>query len=327
MARFLDALKQLSSEIPQGPSAADPLATDDFVRFSPPAAPQPAATEAPVETPASQSDVEPEPDASPNQVAAPKPVSAPKGVAASEPEVASEPRVPATPSPPPLVPASPSSDVASPDADRAMRGESMTYDVAEVNPSYTVLRDVIVRQATSGGFRTLAFVSAGNVPDRATMVAHLTRALVGVAPGEVLAIDADFDAHGLELSAIDSPVQSNNAGLTDLLRGTKTVPQVIAQTQTDGLVIIPSGGGTAVPPVTIEATIAPVFDYCRRHFPFVVVDVGAWNAPATLPLAQHCDAAYIVIQLGITSREEARRAINQLQRSGVRVVGSVLTGA
>ena len=64
----------------------------------------------------------------------------------------------------------------------------------------------------------------------------------------------------------------------------------------------------------------------REHYDFVLVDGGDWGNSLVPRLAGHMDAIYLCVQANWSTEATARRAIRQLERTGVRVSGCVLLG-
>ncbi len=164
---------------------------------------------------------------------------------------------------------------------------------------------------------SLMMIGAGRNGVRLPAVLGLARALAERDEGKVLIVDADAAQREItrRLGLTRAP------GLFDLLgqaRGTRlTIP-----TDFEGLDFLPTGGRkTRTTCESLRSLLAEL----KRTYRFVIVETGA-AAPLDDMLSQVADAVYLMIELGVTGREDARKAARRLRQGGACLRGCVLAG-
>lgn len=118
-------------------------------------------------------------------------------------------------------------------------------------------------------------------------------------------------------------------GLSDVLDGRVDVEKAVRRLETLGelrLHILP--GGSARLPLAGElatqaakAALAKLAEGCK----YLIVDAPPiFDHPETRVLLREVDAAVLVLRAGRARRDDAQRAVRDMQESGVRVIGTLL---
>ncbi|NLI15843.1 MAG: CpsD/CapB family tyrosine-protein kinase [candidate division Zixibacteria bacterium] len=115
-------------------------------------------------------------------------------------------------------------------------------------------------------------------------------------------------------------------GLSDLLEGKSKIPDLMKTTPVPELKIITAGKVTGSPTGILNPIkLHEVFDELKFYFDYIVVD-----APPVIPvsdpliIANEVDGVLMVVRAGSTPKEVVKRAVNLLNNSKVRVLGTVL---
>lgn len=171
--------------------------------------------------------------------------------------------------------------------------------------------------------RLLLVTSPGPEEAKSTVAVNLAAAMAQ-AGRRVWLLEADLRKPGLSWTL--GP--EGTLGLTDLLVDGVPVDRALQGTEVDNLWFVPSG---TIPPNPAELLgsqkMRALLEQARSGADAVVID-----APPVLPvtdaavLAPHVDGVLLVVWLGRTPREAARRARERLAAVGARVVGVVVHG-
>lgn len=186
---------------------------------------------------------------------------------------------------------------------------------------------------TTQPLKTILVTSSQPGEGKTTVTVNLavTMALAG---RNVLVVDADLrkprlhHVFGLE----------NNPGTAEILAGKVTLEEIVDITQFVDLDVVPASNqkslgvvpGGAVPG-DFSATGLPklreALDYFRPIFDFVLIDsppVLSVNDP--LLLAPLVDGVIVIINTGVVTEEEVKRAKERLEQGGGRILGVVMNG-
>ena len=176
-------------------------------------------------------------------------------------------------------------------------------------------------QLAGSGVQTVAITSPGAGEGKSTTIANLGIALAENGRRVVL-VDADLRRPSLhELFGL-----GNREGLTNVLLHSEHAALPLQETGTPGLRLLASG---PLPPNPLEALgsgrLEHVLSQARAQADLVLVDTppAAVLADAAL-LAPRLDGVLLVVSAGHTKRDLAKRAKEQLERTGSNVLGVVL---
>jgi Mrp family chromosome partitioning ATPase len=235
----------------------------------------------------------------------------------------------------PLAPASASQELAILEPAAAPADEGPAPAVAHVAPSpahWTFLETPLSREDHDRFARqivdqlprrlpaSLMLAAAGRQNGRLLALCGLARALAERDEGNVLLIDADLASREItrRLGLARAP------GWSDAVATPTAAPGLVVPTDFAGLAVLPAGRGKAGGRLTPESARALLADLKRNHR-FVIAEAGGTAATSDV-LAQVCDAVYLLVELGLTGREDARRATRRLKQRGASLRGCVLTG-
>jgi capsular exopolysaccharide synthesis family protein len=118
---------------------------------------------------------------------------------------------------------------------------------------------------------------------------------------------------------------TNRKGLSDLFRSSVSVEQVISAWKNENLAVITSGG---LPPnpadILASEKMAGILKTVRDKADIVVMDAPPFLVADASILAGRADGVLLVVRTGKTPLDSAMFTVEQLKRSGARVVGVVL---
>lgn len=187
--------------------------------------------------------------------------------------------------------------------------------------AYRKLRTHLIFSQGGHPPRTLLVTSASASEGKTTVCANLatTFAQQGM---RVVIIDGDMRRprlHGVF-------AQARTPGLSELLEGEASIPEVVRETSVPGLHLI--AAGRLVPHVSEllgGASMGRVMRELNAQYDLVVVDTPPVLAAADAEiLGAQADAVLVVVRAGKTERQSASYAMQQLRAVGAQIVGAVL---
>jgi len=189
--------------------------------------------------------------------------------------------------------------------------------------AYDNLAEKILAQLPADRPASLMFTSPADGDGKTSMLLPLARAIVEQVRGKVLLIDADFRRPDLasRLDA-DAPV-----GLADVLMGATTWQQVVRSTDVPRLEVLPGKRFSTPegrPPEMLN--LDPLLQELSDHYQFVLLDTSSLHHREVAPIARCCDAVYLVLRAGQTTRRAARQAARAIESCGGQLLGTVLLG-
>ena len=168
--------------------------------------------------------------------------------------------------------------------------------------------------------------SPGANEGKTTLAANLATAMAQLKERKVLFIDADLRS---TKPRTVFPVQKtllSPAGLTNFLHGATDVRDVIHQTDTPNLFVIPRGEDSSYPLELLHSDqMIKLLRWCRDEGFHVIID-----SPPILPvtdsmvLANLVDGVLLVVSAGETTMESCRQSLRRLADSGGTVLGVVI---
>lgn len=193
---------------------------------------------------------------------------------------------------------------------------------SEIYEAYANLRTTL-QLSTSGGFpRTLLVTSANPEEGKSTTSYSLAMQLATVGK-RVLLIDADMRKPTFTVD------QHGDLGLATLLTAGGAAKDAVLRTSQDMMFLMPSGPTPPNPANIIRpGSLKKILNELEPYFDAIVID-----APPTLGFADSqllgsaCEGTLFTVESGKTRTRAALTALNQLQMSGVRLLGAVLTKA
>jgi tyrosine-protein kinase Etk/Wzc len=212
---------------------------------------------------------------------------------------------------------------------RRFSGIKARAGIAEANDSaagaYRVLRTRLLFAPNTGtSIRTVVVTSAWAGEGKTTTAANLAVTLAHQGM-RVLLIDCD-----LRRPRLHSILRmSNEAGLSDVLRGSATLAQVAQPSRIERLSLLSSGVSDPGPIGPSELLGSPAMNVllaaAARQFEIILLDTPpVLLAPDASILAARADCALLVVRAGRTGRALAQDALHELAAVGANVIGAVL---
>jgi polysaccharide biosynthesis transport protein len=167
---------------------------------------------------------------------------------------------------------------------------------------------------------------AGAIPSEGKSFCAANYALSLAQQGvNTLLIDADLRRPMLDEMF---PNVKNSAGVTDFLLGNKILQDVVAETSTPHLSVIPVGTHVVDPTELLaRSRFGELIKEALNYFEQIVIDTPPLLSVAdTLLMAEHADAIFLVVHAGKTPRKAVQRAIAILERANLKPAGIILNG-
>jgi len=192
----------------------------------------------------------------------------------------------------------------------------------EVTEQFRTLRTNLLALAPEVPTQVLTITSAGCQEGKSTAALNLGVVLAEEGDCRVLLVDADMRRPTLG-KRIGLPMVP---GLSDVLRGQKTIDDVLIQTPVPQLEVMTAGTRTANPTkLLLGPECQALLSELRSRYHYVLVDcppvISMTDAAA---LGAKTDGVLFIIKMGKTSRRVVNRALNLLEAAKVKVVGCAL---
>ena len=171
------------------------------------------------------------------------------------------------------------------------------------------------------GVRTVNFTSAGPNEGKSTSALNFA-VLVARQRERVLLVEADLRRPKLSVTLRIDP----QPGLSEVLKGQLDPSEAIRREVLPNLDVLPSGGETENPSDLLNSrAMEELLGALESEYNYVVIDSPPILAVTDAAvLAAQADGSVLVVRSGRTDQRAARRAMDQLDRVGVRVLGAVL---
>lgn len=171
--------------------------------------------------------------------------------------------------------------------------------------------------------KTLLITSPGPDDGKTTVAINLAVTLAR-AGSSVLLIDANFRRPSLRQTF----QRSQADGLSNMLIGQRRFDEVLTETETKNLYLLSSG---PMPPTPAELlgteAMRKLLEEADKRFDRIIIDgPPVLLMSDALVLASQVDGVLLVSRAAGNTKGELRRANEQLQRIGARVIGAVLNG-
>jgi non-specific protein-tyrosine kinase len=193
---------------------------------------------------------------------------------------------------------------------------------APVSEGYRVLRTNLRFTGLENPSGALLITSAGPGEGKTTTATNLA-IVMAQAGRRVLLVDAD-----LRRPSVHSYMKlTNNVGLSSLfLEDGATPDQVIQPTQVEGLRVITSGPLPPNPAELLDSKqMAQILKTLRAEADMVIIDSPPVLAVADATIiGSRCSGAVLILDSGKTRTEMAKRAVERLRQTNIRLFGVVL---
>jgi Mrp family chromosome partitioning ATPase len=173
---------------------------------------------------------------------------------------------------------------------------------------------------TSGG--TILVTGTGSSSHVADVVGQLARLLTTECQSDVLLADVDAGQRVLSQRF----AAAGDHGFVDALQDRLPVRNWAAKTVVARLSFLPFGQGTSWRRALVPEAARELVADCRKSFRYTLLAGGGEVSPLTQHLARHCDATYLVVQLGQADRLKTVQCTHELVSCGARLLGCIATG-
>lgn len=193
---------------------------------------------------------------------------------------------------------------------------------SDIYESYANLRTTL-QLSTHGGFPRTLLVTSANPEEGKSTTSYSIAVQLATIGKRVLLIDADMRKPTFSVD------QHSELGLSNLLTTDDLASNHVLRTSEKGMMLMPSGPLPPNPANIIRpGRMRHILEELANHFDAIIID-----APPTLGFADAqllgsvCKGTLFTVESGKTRTRSALTALNQLQLSGVRLLGAVLTKA
>lgn len=206
-----------------------------------------------------------------------------------------------------------------------------TVEFTKIADMSTTMRESLRALRTNIQFcgddiRTILFTSSMPDEGKSTVVMELARS-IGDSGKHVLLVDTD-----MRKSVIVREYSVKNAqhkqifGLSHYLSGQKKLEEVLYHTDLPHIDIVFAGRSVPNPTEILgKKYFTDLLEYGRSNYDYVLLDCAPVTAAIDAVLEAHyCDGAVLVIAQGDVSSRAVLDAKQQLENSGVRILGAVL---
>ena len=167
-----------------------------------------------------------------------------------------------------------------------------------------------------------------SVPDEGKSTVSMDLARSFTESGKsVLMIDTDMRKSVLVGRFRARPISGKEVcGLSHYLSGQRKIGDVLYNTQINGLFMIFAGPAVPNPTEILEKKyFSELISFAKDNFDYVIIDCAPLGAAIDAAVvARHCDGAIIVVAQGMVNGRMITQTKNQLEASGVRILGAVL---
>jgi hypothetical protein len=173
---------------------------------------------------------------------------------------------------------------------------------------------------------TLLFCSVDGIGPEMAGFSPLAAALAQRTEEEVLVVDARTHSVGdgahWERNLANS--RTEEPGLSDVLAGRDGWRSAVAHLETDRVGYLGPGSSPFVPSQADAAVAVDVLRDLHGRYRYILVNSGDADSAAAAFWTPICGGAYLVLAMGETGREAARRAAGAIPSRGGRILGCVL---
>ncbi len=139
---------------------------------------------------------------------------------------------------------------------------------------------------------------------------------------EVILVDADAGQRVLSQRF----AAATEKGLVDALQDRTPAGRFAVLTAVPRLAFLAFGESLVWRRTVAPESVRDLFAEWKRNYRYTVIAAGGELTHLTSLLARHCDATYLVAQLGQTEKQQAWELARELTAAGARLLGSVATG-
>ena len=195
-------------------------------------------------------------------------------------------------------------------------------ETSPMTDAYKILGTQVMHKLKENGWNAIAITSPGNGEGKTLTAINLAISLAKEMDQTVLLVDADLRQPSVHTYFGLNPLQ----GLSDYLRTSMPLDQLLIHPGINGLVILPGGKPLQNSSEMLgSAKMAELVKELKNRYPsrIVVFDLPpVLTAADALAFSPYVDAALLVVEEGRTPRDDVVRAIEML--ASTKLLGTVL---
>ncbi len=195
-------------------------------------------------------------------------------------------------------------------------------DDPRLTRQYRRLLNAVVAEMPPATGGTILVTGAGSSSHVADVVGQLARLLTIDCQCDVLLADVDADQRVWSQRF----AAAGDHGFVDALQDRLPVRNWAARTVVSRLTFLPFGQGLAWRRTLVAEAVRDLLSDCRKSFRYTLLAGGSEMSPLTQHVARHCDATYLVVQLGQADRLKTVQRTQELVSCGARLLGCIATG-
>lgn len=182
-----------------------------------------------------------------------------------------------------------------------------------------VLKQRVRGVLKSNGTKVVGITSAVHGEGKTTVAYNLAKSLSNSDEKVIL---IDMDLHGRKIQKyLNHKQEVSNAGITDVVAGKAQIGDVI-NSISDTMDVLFAGEEIIK---FNKDTFAPVFEYAREHYDYVIVDMSTCSlASETVLIGDLCDEMLFVVRSNFISPDKVYSSIKDMAFSDVRMMGFIV---
>ena len=206
-----------------------------------------------------------------------------------------------------------------------------SVELSNIKPMSTTMRESVRALRTNLQFcgddvRTILFTSSVPNEGKSMVVLDLARS-IGESGKHVLLVDTDIrKSVMIREYSVKTAAHQQIFGLSHYLSGQKKMDEVLYHTDLSNVDIVFAGRSVPNPTEILgKKYFTDLLEYGRENYDYVLLDCAPVTAAIDAVLEAHyCDGAVLVISQGAVSSRVVMDTKQQLENSGVRILGAVL---
>lgn len=187
--------------------------------------------------------------------------------------------------------------------------------------SFRILRTLLLSDVREGRLKILSATSPLPKDGKSTILANVAAAFAKL-DMQVVMVEADLRRPTFH-TRFGIP---DDVGLSELLRETATIDDVLVPSGVPNLTLIPAGSGVGNPSELLQSeTFDRVLASLSARFQLVIIDVGPVLAVSDpIIVGQKSDGMLLVVRSANDSRQQVMEAVETLRAGNVKMLGCVV---
>lgn len=191
---------------------------------------------------------------------------------------------------------------------------------SDQDPAINKLANSILERFPGTSPTVLMFVGSEQNRHTDETCARLAAALAERKLGQVLLLDSDCVGHAIS----NASGTAGQPGITDVANSGFDWHSTVYGRSGTGLDFIPAGTGAFHDPQSVDR-LRTVVGEMKQKYRFLCVAAGNAHSQAARIWSDYCDGSYLLVSLKESNQSLAKSAVAELQSSGARLLGCVVT--